>query len=272
MPSGRPIPLATTIFCAVLCLAKPARAQDPSALLAKMEAAYAGMKSYSHKMSATWHTKVDGKEQSGIITSELRYRQPNHAHITVVASQGGSIAVVSDGKQVTGYQSNLRTFTRGPAPPTMDRLVQTLPQYGVIAMLDPLYLLSGQNVERLAEGFVTEISQPINGVKCSVIAGNLTPAALSGATSGRVRYFIDPSTFLIRRLRIELQGVPTRVPTARKSKGKTQVTITTTRSDRVIVETILDARVNPPFDPWAFMFSIPKGAVQQSLDQFLKRK
>jgi len=257
------------LAAAVLLLPTGAYAQDAMAVVRKMEAAYAGMKSYSQKMSATGKVVIGTVARMSGMTSELRISRPNQLFIVVSNPGVGTIAAFTDGKQQTVFHSLARVYTQTAASPTLKDFVADLKTHSVVAILDPLYFLIGEKTDKYATGFKQLKPEKINNYDCDVVVDALKPGTpLNTGKSGTITFWVEQKTGLLRKLEMQLLQVPSQVAKQVTKNNKTGAEISKVLSDQTITEVIQELQVNPPLGQDSFTYPIPKGTMLQDPSKF----
>ncbi len=253
----RVVTLCAYIF---LCtgLSTSSQAQSGADLIKKMQAAYAGLKSYSQKTSATGKVTIQGNSKLNGMTAEFRYQAPNKAFVLVSSPSTGALACFSNGKEFTVYQSSENIFTKLTPVTDLPGFVKALAPFSIAATLDPLYFAEKLSLEKIANNWKVKSPTKINGINCQVVEGQLTQKLLIGGTYAKVTYWLDDQ-FFIRKMALEWKGVPIQVRPTNGAKGKAKGP-TTVLMDRTITEVIQELKVNPNLSDADFIYPIPKNA------------
>jgi hypothetical protein len=222
-----------------------------------MEAAYSGLKSYRHAMSAVGREVIGISARSGEITSELRYQAPNRVYLYLSSPAVGDVTVSTNGREQTLVFSKRKMALRLPAPATMKDFIEGLKRYQIVAVLDPLYFLSGQPASNLAEGFMADGQENIDRVLCNRVVGRLKRNATQSARSGKVTFWMDPKTSLLRKTLLELEGV--RVRTTTRPNPKLPPVVTINLAEKSVSEVIRNAQIDPPLKDADLTATIPPG-------------
>jgi len=239
-----------------------ARAEDGKALMGKVYAAYAGLRSYTQTVSGSVVERIGGQTR-GVAgqTAEVHYEKPNRLYVTVTSPQTGTVAAFSNGREMTVYRSRYDTYMKFPAPPTAAEFVKSLGKFGVVAQLDALDFLAGNTADSFVSSYSSPTTAKVNGVVCYVVTGTLKP--MRSARSARITYWVDQRSHLIRKLQLEKNGVPTPVRVVRTVKGKQVASVRVILVDNSVTETIQEMQPNPSLSDAAFSYRIPPSATQQ---------
>ncbi|MEP6757402.1 MAG: DUF2092 domain-containing protein [Chthonomonadales bacterium] len=252
---------AATLVATAIFGANAAYAQNASALAKSMQDAYKNVTSYSQKTSASGKISVGAKSQVSGMTAEVRYKKPNMAYIVVSSPLTGTLAAFNTGTGLTVYRSKQNLVNKYPAGDSLKSVVGNLAQFGVVASLDPLYMLEGNTLDPFVASWSTKGTAMINGVKCTVLVGSMKAVALQKAKSGTVTFWIDPA-FMAHKVVIEWKGnkiMARPQPTAKNPNPKVQELF----FDRSVTETVQEFKVNPNIPEGEFSYPIPKDAREQ---------
>lgn len=236
-----------------------AQTQTGAELIKKMQAAYAGLKSYSQKTSATGKVTIQGNAKLNGMTAEFRYQSPNKAFVLVSSPTTGALACFSNGRDFTVYQSTDNVYTKLPAVSDLQGFVKALAPFSIAATLDPLYFAEKLTLKDLISSWQLKPSVKINGVNCQVVQGHLIKKLLIGGTFATVTYWIDDQYF-IRKLSIEWKGIPIQIRSSQPSTKGKQKASPTVLMDRTITEVVQDLKINPPLTDADFTYPVPKNA------------
>jgi outer membrane lipoprotein-sorting protein len=206
------------------------------------------------------------------MTAELHYQQPNKILISVTSPQTGTIAAFSDGREQTVYRSQLRVYSKQAAPPSARGFIGNLSIYQIEAFMDPLFFIEGETVNKYTTSFTSKGVSKVNGQTCNVVVGQMSPAVLKGAKSGTVTFWLDPATYLIRKVQVERKGMPVRFAVKGTKDGKPATKVVTVSSDQTVSELIQEMQVNPPLNDAAFTYPIPKGSIEQKQNALIRPK
>lgn len=242
----------------VLALAAPnTRAQDASATLQKISAAYGALKSYAHRASTTQIVHSTRGNATGGAANELRFARPDRMYVSIVSPTVGQVVVANDGKQFIGYRSLTNTYRVQPAPRTLLQLDATARAAGVTNMMDPMFFLLGKKAS--LEGLVAAGKASVNGVPCTVVRGTYR----AGKIPWTVTLYADASSHLLRKVSLAAKGIPQTITVNAQAGGRTVPTSRVVPVDISIVTVIQQMTVNQPLPDTDFRFTPPKGAVQQ---------
>jgi outer membrane lipoprotein-sorting protein len=261
--------MKTTVVIAGLILTSiaPSHAQDANALLRKSLATYRNLNTYTHRVSATTQMRIGQRVTIRGNDAEVRYMKPNKLYVEVKNPSIGTIIAGSNGREQTIYLGNINKYQKRPAPPTAKAFVNSLMEFGVGTMLDPLFFLQGGSPETYFTGVTSKGTAKVFGVNCQVVAAQIKPGTLPGIKGGNAIYHIDPATGLVRKVQMTLQGQPTKAMAKSTKNGKVvsvPVTLTLTFKS---VENIREAQLNPALNDASFAVAIPKGAQLQERDK-----
>jgi hypothetical protein len=222
-----------------------------------MEAAYAALKGYSQTVAATGREVIEGSERTGEITTELRYRAPNRMMVRITSSVVGGMAVSTDGHVQIAYLSKRNLAQRLPAPSNLKGFLKGLKRYQIVAVLDPLYFLAGEPASKLAGGFQADGQETVEGVFCDRVVGVLNTTGLQSARSGRITFWIDRKTSLLKKTLLELRGLPLRVGarTSPGPSGRGEVAL----ADKSVTEVVKRSQIDPPLKPSDLSVVVPPG-------------
>ena len=249
----------------------PAHAQDGLATLKKIQFAYAGLKSYSQKISSTMTTKSGAQRSAAGQTSELRYKQPNQVFMTVSSPGIGSVTSYNNGREMFVYRSSINSYQKRPGKPDVKSYVLGLREFKITTMLDPLAFLTGEPVERAVPTAVVKVGESLNGVACNVIVGQLNRAFIGNAKSGVVTFWADKDTNLLRKILIVITGIPATARQRIMEKGKPVVKSRRLVFDTTVSMTVQELQINPPLTDASFTYIPPKGAIEQNPEKLLKK-
>jgi outer membrane lipoprotein-sorting protein len=241
----------------LLSVATPARAEDGTALVNKMEAAYAALKSYSQTMTATGVVVIEGSTSSGTVNSRLAYKAPNQLYVSLYNRASGQITVATDGRQQAVHLAKKSTVARKPAPATLKEFLAGLKAYRIVAVLDPLYFLAGGSASDLAEGFEAKGEESVKGSACDRVVGTLKRNAVATARSGTITFWIDKKTSLLRKMHLDLKGVPLRAMSSEDPASGPRVSMSL--SDQSLVETVQKLEIDPPLKDADLRVTVPPG-------------
>jgi outer membrane lipoprotein-sorting protein len=258
--------------CIFMALASAGFAQDGNAMIKKMEAAYAGLRSYTQRTSASGTVIIGKSKQMRGMTAELHYQQPNKIFISVTSPQTGTIAAFTDGRDQTVYRSQIRIYSKQAAPPSARGFIVNLAIYQIEAFMDPLFFIEGETAGKYASSFVFRGVSKVNGQSCNLVVGQMKPATLKGAKSGTVSFWLDPATNLIRKVQVERKGMPVRFAVKGTKNGRPATNMVTVPSDQIVSELVQEMQVNPPLNDSAFSYPIPKDSIEQKPAALIRPK
>ncbi len=251
--------------------AQAAQAEDGTALLKKIQAAYTGLKSYSQKASSTVTLKLGTQRQVEGQLTELRYQQPNKVFMSISSPRVGTVVSFNNGREMLVYHSNINSYQKRPGHQTVKSYVMALREFNIATMLDPLAFLTGDPVQAVVSAAVLKGGEMLNGIACNVIVGQLKSSLIGSAKSGTVTFWADKSTNLLRKIQIENRGIPATVPVKAVVNKKPVVNVRKFAVDQTFSITIQEMHVNPPMTDASFNYALPKGAIEQNPDKMLKK-
>jgi len=183
--------------------------------------------------------------------------------IQVASQRDGSVVTYNNGTELLVYRGKLNTYAKRPGKPNVKEYVRALREFGIGTMLDPLAFLTGEPIQSAIGSASMKPAESIDGVKCDVVFGKLTPAVVGKAKSATVTYWIDKSTNLIRKVQIVTKGIPAVVRGQVQENGQAVMKSQPIVIDSIVIMNVQDPIVNPPLADSVFTFAVPKDAVEQ---------
>lgn len=250
-----------------LLLAPSAQAQSGTAAIKKVADAYAALNTYEGTASLDARIVTKGKTlRSAANSIYLKFKQPNKINLQV-STNGGSLTIVSDGKDLVIYDARSNAYIKVPAPADGKKLLQEIAgRAGVSAFMDPLFFLTKFPIPSAVSGFVVKGNETYNGHPVTVIAG------VEKSPKGQIRnwkWWVDKQTNLLRKIEGLTQPQPLKV-TRTEGKKKTPMTIQVSQLTRHIVA---EFKPNPNLGDDVFRFIIPPNAIpKRSVNELMKGK
>jgi outer membrane lipoprotein-sorting protein len=255
----------TCLLWMLVC--RSSQAQEGNTILQKMYAAYAALNSYSQRASSTLTVRGISQQITGS-TSELRYRKPALLYFSVTNPLYGTFVASSNGREQIVYQSLGNCYRKFVAPATLVQFMSRVEPLGIRAILDPLYFLMGRRLENSAGPAKLLGQAPLNGVLCYKVTAPVKLSALARGGTGKVTFWIDRQSYLLRKVRVELKNIPRKVRVRVLQNKKPVLQTREVRMEETYTEVVQEMKVNPPLSAQDFNYTPPKGAIEQKLEKY----
>lgn len=258
---------ALPLIGGLLLVVPSAHAQSGAAAIKKVADSYAALNTYEGTSSLDARLVSKGKPlRSASNTISLKFKQPNKISLQV-STNGGSLNVVSDGKDLIIYDARSNAYIKVPAPADGKKLLQEIAgRAGVSAFMDPLFFLTKFPIPSALGSFAVKGNETYDGHPVTVITG------VEKAPKGQIRnwkWWVDKQTNLLRK--IEGMTQPQALKVVRtEGKKKIPMTIQVSQLTRHIVA---ELKPNPNLNDSVFHFAIPPNAIlKRSVNELMKGK
>jgi outer membrane lipoprotein-sorting protein len=250
------------VFTVLFLLLAPglgARAQDGPAIMRKVQAAYAALKSFKEVTGLT-ETQRPGRTLG--TTAEFRFLRPNFYFLTLTNPASGTTTLTINAREMIIYNNSINAYQKRAVSPGKKVVLPS-------GVPDPIFFLQGGKAEAVVSGLKAGGTTTLNGIPCYLVTGSIPIKGVSGATR-RVTFWVDSKSYLLWKVRDEVKGIPVAVRVPVMKNGKRVSGIARGRVDITRNLVIHEMLSNPPLKAPDFNFTIPKGAVEQNLEKYLK--